>query len=487
MTTDTLSPQSAWQQAQNTVANLLLPEHMAKRVRALGDSFDHDHLWHPYTSATEPVPAFAVDHAHGRTLVLKDGTELLDGISSWWCCVHGYNIPEITSALATQAHKLSHVMFAGLTHQPAIDLGKRLLEQWLPQMSHIFYVDSGSVAVEVALKMALQYQHARGHSSKKNFLTVRSGYHGDTWNAMSVSEPAGMHVLFGETLPQRIFAPNPVTPFPDSIVTWPESVPEDTDTGDNLEADTASLVALEKQLASQTIAAIILEPIVQGANRMFFYHPAYLQKLRELCSQYDCLLICDEIATGFGRTGRAFACEYSGITPDIVLIGKGITAGYLTLSAALCTERVAAAISHEPPHVFMHGPTFMANPLACATACAALDYFSTYDWQGNAQRMEDMFKHLLAPAAQLKVVKQIRVLGAIAAVELTKPLSAAVASAYALQLGVWLRPMGNLLYAMLPLTTTAQEQEQIIHAMLCLLLSHEQACADAVAATATQA
>lgn len=478
-----------------TVATLQTPEQMAERLAVLGDDFDRTHLWHPYTSALQPTPACKVSHAYGRTIVLSDGTTLLDGLSSWWCCVHGYGIASITQAAQQQLAKLPHVMFAGFTHESAIELGKRLL-RLIPCMQHIFYADSGSVAVEVALKMAIQYQRARGFSAKTNFLTVHAGYHGDTWNAMSVCEPQGMHTVFGTSLPPRYFAPNPHTPFPHSVLQplndaattkGTKSAPATTNATDTNATNTAStcdstfdpreLQDIEQYLAQKPdIAAVILEPIVQGANGMFFYHPDYLNHLRTLCDRYGVLLIFDEIATGFGRTGKLFAYEYTNIHPDIMLIGKGLTAGYLTLSAALCTAQVAATISTHEPHVFMHGPTFMANPLACATACASLDYLQSYDYLGQAHMLEHGFKQGLQAALAYPCVKEVRVIGAIAAIELYQPLSPAIASAYCLQLGVWLRPMGNLLYAMPPLTMTTEEQAQLIHAMLCLVHIHNQRC-----------
>lgn len=447
------------------------------------DSFDQKHLWHPYTSALEPIPAFKVVKAYERTLVLADGTQLLDAMSSWWCCVHGYNLPTINAALKAQVDKMAHVMFAGLTHQPAIDLGKRLLSLAPSNLQHIFYADSGSVATEVAMKMAIQYQIAKGNSHKTSFVTIRAGYHGDTWNAMSVCDPTGMHTLFGQDLPFRYFAENPHTPFPGSIIS-----PE-TDTTSDSEANTsANLSATQDTTANSTIddsiardlsrlkhileehhdkiAAFILEPIVQGAGGMYFYHPEFLNKAKSLCEQYDVLLILDEIATGFGRTGKLFATHHTNISPDIMLLGKGLTAGYMTLSAVLCSTQVAEAISKAAPHVFMHGPTFMANPLACAVACASIDHLLTYDYQKQAQMLENTFKQKIKPAASFKSVKQVRACGAIGVIEMQHKINVAAVEQECLNLGVWLRPMGNLLYAMPPLTTTLDEAERICNAML---------------------
>lgn len=437
----------------------------------LTDSFDQKHLWHPYTSALDPLPAFKVVGAHERTLVLADGTELLDAMSSWWCCVHGYNLPAINEALKHQVDQFAHVMFAGLTHQPAIDLGKRLLSLVPSNLQHIFYADSGSVATEVAMKMAMQYQIAKGYKRKTCFVTVRAGYHGDTWNAMSVCDPAGMHTVFGQDLPFRYFAENPHTPFPGSIITSDSArATHTTDVAqdavpESIHQDLASL----KQILDEhhdKIAAFILEPIVQGAGGMYFYHPEFLNQAKKLCEQYDVLLILDEIATGFGRTGKLFATNHTQITPDIMLLGKGLTAGYMTLSAVLCSEQVAAAISQAEPHVFMHGPTFMANPLACAVACASIDYLLSYDYQGQAKMIEQAFKRGLQAVANFKCVKQVRACGAIGVVEMHERINVKAVEQACLRLGVWLRPMGNLLYAMPPLTTTAQEIEQMINAMV---------------------
>lgn len=424
---------------------------------AFGDAFlpnaqaiDKEHLWHPYTSMIDPLPTYPVVAAAGVELTLADGRRLIDGMSSWWAAIHGYNHPQLNAAAHQQIDQMAHVMFGGITHPPAVALADRLVKITPAPLRRVFIADSGSISIEVAIKMAVQYWQARKETAKTELLTIRGGYHGDTFAAMSVCDPVnGMHHLFKNTLIPQRFVARPKTTF--------EQPWDDTD-----------IAELVQQLARhhQSIAAVVLEPIVQGAGGMRFYHPQYLREVRQLCDRYDVLLIADEIATGFGRSGKLFACEHAAISPDIMCVGKALTGGYMTLAATLTTDDVALTISRgEGGGALMHGPTFMGNPLACAVAVAAIDTLMGSDWQSRVAAIEQQLRTELLPLKQLQSVADVRVLGAIGVVEMRENIDVASAQQQFVEAGVWIRPFGRLLYIMPPYIITAEQLHRLTQAM----------------------
>lgn len=408
--------------------------------------YDRDHLWHPYTSMTSPLPCYEVVSAQGVYLELSDGRQLIDGMSSWWAAIHGYNHPKLNQALVDQSQRMSHVMFGGLTHRPAVELAKKILSLVPHGLEHIFYADSGSVAVEVSMKMALQYQHSQGKPQKNRFLTISGGYHGDTWHCMSVCDPeGGMHTLWNGRLGEQIFVPRPEIEFDQP---WDDS-------------DIAPLERAMDQFHG-SVAALILEPVVQGAGGMRFYHPEYLRAASELCKRYDILLIADEIATGFGRSGKMFASEWAAITPDIMCIGKALTGGYMTFAAVIATSGVAHGIKGS----FMHGPTFMGNPLAAAVAGASLDLLINHSPLHRISEIEQGLNKWLAPALNSPRVKSVRTLGAIGVVEMNQDVDMATMQAAFVERGVWVRPFGRLVYVMPPYVITDSELETLCRALV---------------------
>ncbi|WP_416206727.1 adenosylmethionine--8-amino-7-oxononanoate transaminase [Oceanobacter antarcticus] len=419
---------------------------------ALTDTeFDRHHLWHPYSSMTTPSPVWQVASASGVRLRLRDGRELIDGMASWWCAVHGYNHPRLNQAATEQLDSMAHVMFGGLTHGPAIALGRRLVALTPPGLDKVFLADSGSVAVEVAMKMAIQYQQARGKPEKQRLLALQRGYHGDTMGAMSVCDPQrGMHHLFAGVLTAQHFVREPQAVFPRTGPLQHEPLQHDQPRDDSILA--ADIAALRQALAlhHQHLAALILEPVVQGAGGMRFYHPDYLRAARRLCDEFDVLLIADEIATGFGRTGKLFACEHAAITPDILCLGKALTGGYMTLSATLATTLVAETISQGDAGCFMHGPTFMGNPLACRVACESIDLLLESDWQTQVQRIEQQLEQGLTPLRGQAGIKDVRVLGAIGVVQLEQAANVAELQPLCVAQGIWVRPFADCVYVMPP-------------------------------------
>ena len=411
--------------------------------------YDREHVWHPYTRAIEPPVPYLVDKALGCKIRLADGRVLIDGMSSWWAVIHGYNRAEINKAIKDQMEDFAHVMFGGLTHRPAIKLAKTLIDITPSGLEHVFFSDSGSVAIEVAIKMALQYQAARGQKKRKKLLTLRGGYHGDTLGAMSVCDPeTGMHSLFSNYLPQQIFVKKPSIAFDEH---W-ESIDMDEFTQ-----------TIERHQSE--VAAVILEPVVQGAGGMWFYHPNYLSSAKELCGKYNILLIADEIATGFGRTGKLFASEHARVTPDILCLGKALTGGYMTLAATLTNYEIAKTISSNEPKAFLHGPTFMANPLACACALQSIEILKESDWQNKINKIEGNLRGALLDLKDHPVVEDVRVLGAIGVVQLKNHVNIDLVVPEFIKNGVWIRPFKDLIYIMPPYVISEEELYHLTYAI----------------------
>ena len=420
---------------------------------------DRKHIWHPYSAMGTDMPIYPVASAQGVRIRLADGRELIDGMASWWCTIHGYNHPVMNAALTRQLESMAHVMFGGLTHAPAVALAEKLVEITPEPLQSVFFADSGSVAVEVAMKMAIQYWQARKQPDRQKFLTIRYGYHGDTFGAMSVTDPVnGMHSLFSGILAQQYFADAPACRFGEAC-------------------RHEDIMPLQQQLKAHgdSIAAVILEPIVQGAGGMRFYSAEYLRRVSELCSEHNVLLILDEIATGFGRTGKLFACEHADVAPDIMCVGKALTGGYMTLAATLTTEEVSSTISSVEPGVFMHGPTFMANPLACTAANTSIELLLDSPWQQNVANIEQGLIEGLAPCRQLESVRDVRVLGAIGVVELHQPVDMKTIQPMLVDAGVWVRPFGKLVYLMPPYIINPAELAHLTAAVFDVLSASDKA------------
>ena len=401
-------------------------------------AFDRAHIWHPYASVANPPPVRFVKEAHGVNLVLHDGSTLVDAVSSWWCVAHGHSHPHIVEAMRRQAERLSHVMFGGLTHEPAIALAERLVQLAPPGLDRVFFADSGSISVEVAAKMAVQYQHARGLPRKGKLVALLGGYHGDTCCAMALSDPAGMHTLFRSIMPQHFFA-------------------------DPLDFDSLARVV---EAHGDEIAGVICEPYFQAANAMRFYSPDYLRRMRALCDEKGLLLIFDEIAAGFHRTGPLWAHERAGVSPDILCVGKALTGGHVTLAATIASARVAETISAGSPGAFMHGPTYMANPIACAAGLASLDLFERSDYAAAVARIEGELREGLMLCRALPNVADVRVSGAVGIVEVKTALPAqADIDRVITRHGVWLRPFSRYIYTMPPLVSDTATVTRIAEAI----------------------